>query len=181
VAYAAGSASDSLASPTAGVGLTSGQVMLFSFDAGFAQRGSVAAPYIYRNASPWDSVVSSSNTQVITGVRGTPGQRLTYEQYLRPSASANARVTVKTATGAGTVNVDNVSLRPVTGYSVADPRQWAAAIYPTGAGQYVDCDTLGWGAGCTTVNVDGTPVALPTTLPAGTSWLLLRTSSPFRR
>ena len=43
------------------------------------------------------------------------------------------------------------------------------------------CGEFGWPAGCSLTNLDGVPLSLPLTVPAGSQAMVLWADSPYRR
>ncbi len=180
-AYRPANASASLSSSTFSVAGAS--LYLVKVTAGFNGTANISHPYIGRATSPFDSMIAGADTSVLTATSGGAGDTLRFESFSRTSSSGSARMHLKASNnGSAAVHMDGASMRAVSGYQLADPAAWSAFVYaPRSGGRYVDCSTLGWGAGCTAVDVDGASVGLPTTIPAGTARLLLRTNSTWRR
>ena len=142
----------------------------------------VAAPYISRDASPWDSMADERGYTSIGPRRAAVAGALPFEAYFMPKAANPARVNLQLETLRQAVAFDNVSVREVTGYTAARPADWVAlAFAPSDSARSVGCAELGWPAGCSAVGLDGQPVPLPLALPAGSERLLMRADSGFRR
>ena len=110
------------------------------------------------------------------------GEVIRYEGFFTAKSSDLAKVYLQSTTVGVPVFYDNVSVRELTGYSFSTAADWSALAYaPRSGGRTVTCASLGWGSNCTAVGLDGTAVALPTTLAAGTQQLFLRTDSIWRR
>ena len=69
------------------------------------------------------------------------------------------------------------------GWGFSGPREWAATVMaPRNAPKTVaTCAELGWPAGCSLTNLDGAPLSLPLTVPAGRQAMVLWADSPSRR
>ena len=180
VSFTAGDPGDLLASrPFA---LRPGAVYAYRLRATFAQVGSIAPPYISRDTTPWDSMADARGFASSTPLRGAAGATLAYEAFFVARASDPARVNLQLRSYGAAVVLDAVSVREVTGWSVARSSDWSALAYARpDAARAVGCAELGWPAGCSALGLDGQPVPLPLQLAAGTERLLMRADSPFRR
>lgn|GEM_PF-2040646 len=180
VSFTAGDPGDLLASrPFA---LRPGTVYAYRLRATFAQAGSIAPPYVSRETTPWDSMADTRGFATSTPLRGSAGETLAYEAFFVARAADPARVNLQLRSYGAAVALDAVSVREVTGWTVARSGDWSALAYARpDAARAVDCAELGWPAGCSALGLDGQPVALPLQLAAGTERLLLRADSPFRR
>lgn len=180
VSFTAGDPGDLLASrPFA---LRAGAVYAYRLRATFAQGGSIAPPYISRDATPWDSIADARGFASSQALRGAAGETLVYEAFFAARAAEPSRVNLQLRTYGSAVALDAVSVREVTGWTAARSSDWSALAYARpDAARSVDCAELGWPAGCTAFGLDGQTVPLPLQLAAGTERLLLRGDSPFRR
>lgn len=144
--------------------------------------GSVGLPYISRSVSPWDPMTDSRGFVGYGSRRAGAGERLSYERFFSPKAGDAAQVNLQLETLRAPVAFDSVSVREVLAFEPAQPRDWSALLLaPAGAALTVACGDLKWPVGCSAMDVDGRTLAMPTTLAPGTSRLLLRADSPFRR
>ena len=142
----------------------------------------VAAPYISRDISPWDSMADARGFVGYGTRRVNAGEVLQHESYFIPKAAYPARVNLQLETLGVPVAVDTISVREVTGYGLAQASDWVAlAVAPAQTARSVGCAELGWPAGCSAVALDGQLVVLPLALPANGARLLLRADSAFRR
>lgn len=142
----------------------------------------VGSPYISREVTPWDSMADSRDFTGYGPRHGAAGETLSYEVFFAPKAADLARVNLQLQSLHTPVAFDNVSVREITGTSVAAAADWAALAWaPADASRSVGCAELGWPAGCSAIGPDGMPVSLPVAVSAGTQLLLLRGDSPFRR
>jgi hypothetical protein len=138
--------------------------------------------YISREGSPWDAMADSQGLVGYSPLRSAGAGPLSYESYFVAKASDAARVNLALDTANVPVTFDKVSVREVTGYTVAAATNWSALAHaPMDTARSIGCAELGWDTGCTALGLDGQPVTLPLTLAAGTQRLLMRGDSPFRR
>ncbi|MBC7727444.1 MAG: right-handed parallel beta-helix repeat-containing protein [Microbacteriaceae bacterium] len=154
---------------------------LYTYTARMAQPATLQYPYIGRAVTPYDSMATDhfSSSSKLSGVAG---EVIRYEGFFTAKSSDLAKVYLQSTTVGVPVFYDNVSVRELTGYSFSTAADWSALAYaPRSGGRTVTCASLGWGSNCTAVGLDGTAVALPTTLAAGTQQLFLRTDSIWRR
>ena len=159
--------------------MNAGALHSVRFTAGFVSDGQIGPAYISRTASPWDSL--SGGISPFSGLSGMSGDVIQYEAFFKPTSNL-APLNFYVDTAGATVAFDNVSIREVTGYSLANPSDWAAMVYaPATASLAVDCSSLGWPAGCSVIDIDGVNLTLPITLAPGATRLLLRSDSPLRR
>jgi hypothetical protein len=162
--------------------MSAGQPHLITFQATLAGDATVGAPYIARSASPYTNIVDARGFASPTVLNSVSGDVIAYEAFFVPAAADTSRANLKVATPNVNVAFDNVSLRAVTGYTVSAVADYARSVHAEpSAPLTVDCPNLGWPAGCTAMDVNGATVALPTTLPAGSSALLFRANSAWRR
>ena len=142
----------------------------------------VGPPFVGREASPWD-VMADGRGFVGYGPRqGAAGEKLQYETHFVPKSSDPARVNLQIETAGVQVAFNAVSVREVIAYSAAKASDWSAlAFAPTDTARTLGCAELGWPAGCRAIGLNGEPLALPLTLPAGTMLPLFRADSPYRR
>ena len=142
----------------------------------------LGAPYISRDGTPWDSMADAAGWASYTARSAAAGERLDYEAFFIAKGANPARVNVQLETPGLNVLVDSVSVREVLGYTTATPAEWVRVVSaPAAAPRSVGCVELGWPAGCTALDLNGEPVALPHTLPAGSDQLLMRADSALRR
>ena len=142
----------------------------------------VGAPYIGRASTPWD--VMSDERGFVGYLRrgGQAGEVVDYESFFVAKSNVAARINIQLETLRTPVTFKHASVREVVGATPARNADWVAlASAPPDAGRTVGCADLGWPAGCSVIGLDGTAMALPLTLPAGTDRLVLRADSNFRR
>lgn len=174
-----GTNTDYLASPPFSMKANAPHV--FGYTARLDQAATLRFPYIGRDAAPYDSMATGafSSSSKLSGVAG---EVIRYEGFFTAKASDPARVNLQSKTVGVPVYFDNVSVRELQGFSFSTAADWSALAYaPKSGSRTVTCGSLGWDSTCSAVTVDGTPVALPTTLAAGTQQLYLRADSPWRR
>lgn len=174
-----GTNTDYLGSPS--FSLKTNAPYLYSYTARLGQAATLRFPYIGRDVTPYDSMATGpfSSSSKLSGVAG---EVIRYEGFFTAKDSAPARVYLQSRTVGVPVFFDNVSVRELTGFSFSTAADWSALAYaPRSGARAVSCASLGWGSSCSAVTVDGTPVALPMTLPAGTQQLFLRSDSPWKR
>ena len=180
VSFTAGDPGDLLASRP--FTLRPGAVYAYSLSATFAHSGSIAPPYISRDSTPWDSMADARGFASSGPLRGAAGETLAYEAIFVARAADPSRVNLQLRSYGSAVALDAVSVREVLGWTAARSSDWSALAYARpDAARAVDCAELGWQVGCSALDLDGQPVALPLQLAAGTERLLLRADSPFRR
>jgi hypothetical protein len=178
--FRTGGANDSLMS--APFVMTAGVPHLVSFTAVFGAAGSVASPYIFKAASPYSNALDASGFRSWTARDGLASDVQDYMAIFVPALSDPVRLALKVATAGVPISFDQISVRRLFGYSLSGVAEYAAVVHAEpGQTVNVTCATLGWADGCTAVQLDGRPAALPQTLPAGTSALYLRGNSPWRR
>lgn len=178
--FSVGGGTDSLMSVT--FNMVAGQLHLITYNATLGGDAVLGAPYIARSASPYTNIVDSRGFASPTVLNSAAGDVIGYEAFFAPAAADTSRVNLKVNTAQVNVAFDNASLRPVSGYTVSTVSDYATSVHAEPTAQLtVDCTNLGWPVGCTAMDVNGTAVALPTTVPAGTSALLFRANSPWRR
>jgi hypothetical protein len=176
-----GQANDRLASPHFQMAV--GTQYLVSFTAAFSGAGDIGHPDIARPGTPFESFIDSSGLRSSnTTLTGRAGDVIRYEAFFTASSNDAARINLRVYTPGVPVAFDSVSLRPVTGYQVSNFSDWGAVVSaPQQSSRQVSCGELGWASGCVAVDADGNSVAMPTTLAAGASKLLLWANSPWRR
>jgi parallel beta-helix repeat protein len=179
-AFATTGASDSMAGAT--LSLTSNAMYAISYSNHFDQAATIAMPYVGMAAAPYSNMVlGGTSVSYLNAVSGSPGDDIDVQMLFVSGITAGGKANLKVATPGVSVYFDNVSVRPVTGYSVSVASAWsAAATAPLGTSKSFDCVALGWTAGCSAMDLNGTPIALPVVVPAGSTRLLLRSDSPFR-
>lgn len=142
----------------------------------------VGPPYVSRELSPWDVMADAKGFAGYIPRRAGAGETLMYESYFMPKSSASARVNLQIETVRVPVALDSISVREITGFSLAYLWDWSAVVFaPSDSARTVGCAELGWPVGCSVIGTAGEAVALPLTLPAGTARLLMRGDSVFRR
>jgi hypothetical protein len=142
----------------------------------------VGEPYLSRDVTPWDGMPDYRGVTSYSPRRAAAGEVLDYEGFFIPKDSTNARLNLQLQTLGMAVGFDAVSVRAITGYTAAQVGDWTAlALAPAENARVIGCAELGWPEGCSAMWLNGQPVNLPMTLPAGNEVLLLRADSPFRR
>lgn len=161
--------------------LRAGATYVYSYTAVLGGTATLPFPYIGRDGPPYDSMATGAFSSQ-SPLSGVAGQTIRYEGFFTAKAADPARVYVQVKTPGVPVVFDNVSVRELNGYSFAKTADFAQVAHaPTGTPRVVSCSTLGWDAACTATTITGAPVTLPTTLPAGSAQLFLRSNSPWRR
>ena len=142
----------------------------------------VGLPYIAR-PDTWGNINDHRGFVTLSGRALKPGQAHHYEAFFAPASNLPAQVVVQLETLTMPVHFDAVSIREVLGWSFSGPREWAAAVMaPRSAPKTVaSCGEFGWPAGCSLTNLDGVPLSLPLTVPAGSQAMVLWADSPYRR
>lgn len=172
--FAALTVNDTVISPA--FHLAAGAMYQVSFDAAFLTPGSAARPGVVGEASERGLAANLSSASVLNGL---PGQTLRYTGQF--SAAAGETGTLRLAGSPGAVlGFDNVSLRPVTGYSTPAPAEWMRTAWADSRGATVGCTTLGWPEGCTITDLDGRTLGQPVVLPPFEAKTVLRGDSPAR-
>ncbi|MBK9684712.1 MAG: right-handed parallel beta-helix repeat-containing protein [Betaproteobacteria bacterium] len=145
-------------------------------------RATVGLPYIAR-PDTWDNINDQRGFVTLSGRELMPGQVHHYEAFFAPAADLTAQVVLQLETLTTPVHFDAVSIREVLGWGFSGPREWASAVMaPRNAPKTVaTCAELGWPAGCSLTNLDGAPLSLPLTVPAGRQAMVLWADSPSRR
>lgn len=144
--------------------------------------GTVGAPYISRDGSPWDGLQDTQGFIGYTPRTGAPGESLVFETFFVSKESASGRVNLQLDTLGVPFIFHAVSVKEVTGYKTAGLESWARVVsVPAGSANIIDCQALGWPTECVVVDQSGSPVKLPLELEPGTTLLLLRVDSPFKR
>lgn len=142
----------------------------------------IGPPYVSRETTPWDVMADAKGFTGYIPRRAGAGETLLYESYFMPKSSDPARVNLQVHSVRVPVAFDSVSVRRITGFTLANPDDWSSVVFAPSAGaRTVDCAELGWPTGCSVIGIAGEAVALPLTLAAGTSRLLMRGDSVFRR
>ena len=180
--FTAGHRGDLLASPP--FVMRPGAAHLYRVTAAMpATSSAILAPaYISRETTPWDAMSDSRGFASYGPRRAAAAETLSYEAFFVPKEAALSRVNLQLETLRVAVGLDTVSVREISSYTAARVTDWAALAYaPTGAARTLGCAELGWSSGCSAIDLDGLPVALPLSLAAGTERLLLRADSNFRR
>jgi parallel beta-helix repeat protein len=175
----AGTPDDWVASPE--FTMNAGKPHLYSYAATLHGAATLSWPYISRSVTPWDSMATGPFSSSVS-LSGTSGQVIRYEGFFTPKSNAGARVNLQIKTPRTAVSFDSVSVREITGFSFSTIADWGTVVTaPPTAARTVTCATLGWESGCSVVTADGTAVAMPQTLTAGSSQLYLRANSTWRR
>lgn len=142
----------------------------------------VGPPYVSREESPWDVMADAKGFTGYIPRRAGAGETLLYESYFMPKSSDPARVNLQVHTARVPVAFDSISVREITGFTLANPGDWSAVVFaPSDSTRMVGCAELGWPNGCNVIGTAGEAVGLPLTLAAGTARLLMRGDSVFRR
>ena len=177
----AGAVNDRLSSPL--FRMTAGAQYMVSFTASFAGTADIAHPNIARPDTPFESFIDAQGLKSKnTTLSGKAGDVIAYEAFFTAASSEAARINLRVETPGVAVAYDSVSLRPVTGYDVSNFGDWGSVVSaPSDTAKTVACADLGWPASCSVIDVDGNAVAMPATLGAGTSRLLLLSNSAWRR
>lgn len=174
-----GTSTDYLSSPN--FSLKPNAPYYYTYTARLAQAATLRYPFIGRAVTPYDSMATGPFSSS-TNLSGVAGEVIRYESFFTAKAGDPAKVYLQSKTVGVPVFYDNVSVRELTGFSFSTAADWSALAYaPRSGTRTVTCESLGWGSNCTAVGLDGLPVALPATLPAGTQQLLLRANSAWRR
>jgi hypothetical protein len=161
--------------------MNAGKPHLYSYAATLHGAATLSWPYISRSVTPWDSMATGPFSSSVS-LSGTSGQVIRYEGFFTPKSNAGARVNLQIKTPRTAVSFDSVSVREITGFSFSTIADWGTVVTaPPTAARTVTCATLGWESGCSVVTADGTAVAMPQTLTAGSSQLYLRANSTWRR
>ncbi len=178
--FSTGHPGDYLASP--GLMLEAGSTYLYRTRLAGATAGlKLAWPYISRDASPWDAVAEPGAAVALAPRSLRAGTFNAFEAFFVPRETAQARVHFQLE-APGTAVVDAVSVRKVMGVAAAQVDEWARIVTaPVQQSQRIGCASLQWPENCRAIDRDGTAVALPLDIPAGTARLLLRADSPHRR
>jgi hypothetical protein len=176
----AGTVNDRLSTPI--FNMVAGAQYKVSYIAAFSGAASIAHANIARPQTPFDSFVDApglrSTNMTLTG---RPGEIINYEAFFTASSSDAARINLRVETPGVPVMFDSVSLRAVVGYEVSNFADWGVAVSaPANVPRTVGCSDLGWPANCVVIDVDGLAVAMPLTVSAGNSRLLLLSNSAWR-
>ncbi|MFY9509560.1 MAG: right-handed parallel beta-helix repeat-containing protein [Rubrivivax sp.] len=176
----ASTVNDSLMSPA--FNLAVGVPHRVTFSASLATAGNIATPYVGRTSPLTGSVVAAPGFSSTTSRSGAAGSTIQYEGFFVAASSDTARLNLKVASAGTAVGFDRVSLKPVLGYSLAKVAEYAVAVHAeNGSTLPLACADLGWPAGCVVKDLNGAAVAMPLTLAAGQSALLLRANAPWAR
>jgi len=180
VRMTSGMAGDRLSSPI--FRMTAGTQYIVSFTASFSAATEIAHPNIARPETPYDSYVAAPGLRSSNStLQGHAGESMRYEAFFTASSGDPARINLRVATPGVAVAFDSVSLRPVTGYTMSNFGDWGAVVLaPPASPVTVGCADLGWASNCTAIDVTGAVVAMPVTLPAATSRMLLWSNSAWR-
>ena len=175
------SSSDQLYSTTPFT-MVPGNMYVVRFRAGMGGTGSITFPFVNRSLSPWTSLLPADAWKGVKPIGGSTGDVITFEGIFKPTSSEPARVSLRTAAPGVPVNFDSVSVKRVTGFTMGSPADWATSVGgPLAPASTVTCASLGWPANCSAMGANGAAVTLPLALAAGTTKLLLRADSPWRR
>jgi parallel beta-helix repeat protein len=162
--------------------MTSGAMYVARMSVAFDSDATILPPYISMASPPNNTVYDTDGKTYINGLSGATGDSLDTETFFHANGTMSARTGLKIRTPNAPVAFDNVSVKQVTGYTIPSSSSWIAEVQaPAGASATISCSTLGWGGSCQAMAIDGTPIALPETLPAGSTQLLMRANSPLRR
>lgn len=174
-----GTADDWVASPD--FVMNAGKPHLYAYTATLHGAATLGWPYVSRSVTPWDNMATGAYS-TSAGLSGTAGQVIRYEAFFTPKSNAPSRVNLQVKTPRTSVSFDSVSVREITGFAFSSIADWGTVVSasPTAA-RTVTCATLGWENGCNVAGADGTTIAVPHTLPAGTAQLYLRANSAWRR
>lgn len=154
---------------------------LYSYTATLGGNATIRYPYVSQMASPWGSMAATGYTSSVSLI-GTTGQVINYQAFFTAVSGDQARVNLQLSTLHVPVTFDNVSVKEITGDAFSSTSDWAVVAYaPVTSPTTVTCASLGWGNSCSVTAPDGTAIALPQTLAAGTSQLYLRADSAWRR
>ena len=147
-----------------------------------AAAATVGAPYIGRAVTPYDTLSDALGFVSYLSRGGQAGEVVDYETFFVPKSNDAARINMQLDTLRTPVTFTLASVREVSSITAARSADWVAlASAPADTARKVGCTELGWPAGCRAIGLDGTLLALPLTLPAGTDRLVMRADSPFRR
>jgi parallel beta-helix repeat protein len=173
------STSDQLYSTTPFV-LQPRKLYAVSFTAALGGTGAVTFPFINRSKSPWTSLLPSNAWSKIKPISGNAGDVIEFEGMFSPTSDEPARVSLRTAAPGVPVHFDSVSVREVVDFETGSPAAWTAIVGNSlTPASTVTCQSLGWPAGCTAVDVGGARVTFPLSLPARTTRMFLRTDTPW--
>jgi parallel beta-helix repeat protein len=154
---------------------------LYAYTAALGGAATLGWPYLSRAVTPWDSMALSGFTSSV-GLSGAAGQVMRYEGFFTPKSAEPTRVNLQLQTAGVPVSFDSVSVREISGFSFAKSSDWGVVAYaPISGPTTVTCASLGWGSTCSVAGIDGKSIALPQTLPAGSSQLYLRADSAWRQ
>jgi Right handed beta helix region len=182
VSLTAGHGSDLLASDS--FNLSTGAPHVYRWTAAMPaiSGAKVGQPYISRAASPWDPISDSQGHVTYGPRRGAANEVLDYQSFFIAKTSDAARVNLQLESLGLPVAFDNVSVREVTGYRVAQASEWRGSVTaPADTALTVSCGSFGWPVNCLAMGIDGQALAMPLLVPAGSSKLVLRADSPLRR
>ncbi len=179
--FTSGFAGDRLSSPH--FNMVAGTQYMVTFSASLLGSTSVAHPDIARVTTPFESYIAPPGLRAknIT-MNGRAGDTLQYEAFFTASSSDVARVNLRVADPRVPVAFGAISLRPVTGYAISNFTDWGAVVVAPASGTRTwACADLGWSAGCSVTDIQGNSVAMPVTLAANQTKLLLWSNSSWRQ
>jgi len=142
----------------------------------------LAQPMITQSVSPWASVTGPAGMTTVNPAKVGTGDVLSVEYWFTSSMTSPARTNLKNVTLGVPVAYGNVSVRAVTGYSLAAVSDWAGVAQSAPATTTtVSCATFGWPSTCTATDLAGNAISFPYTVPAGSAEIFLRTDSSWHR
>ena len=163
--------------------MKAGSQYYISYVASFGGQATISHPNIARPVTPYESYVDPAGLSTgNTTLSGAKGESLKYEAFFVSTSNDDAIAHFRIETVGVPVAFDSVSLRPVIGYTISHLSDYSAVVSQSaGASKVLGCSDLGWAASCSVVDIDGTSVAMPVTLNAGSTRFLLWANSPWRR
>jgi len=165
--FSAGTAYDVLSTPS--FGTSNGALYRLKFNGSFLTDGAMSIP----------GTAGGTGLSSFVNRSSTAGQTVNYEGFFAATGTSS-RINLG-ATAGTRIGYDGLSVKQITGYTLAKPSDWAAYAYATPtAGKTVDCSTLGWASGCSVTDGNGAAVSLPTTLAAGQAKLFLLKNTALR-
>jgi len=165
--FSAGTAYDVLSTPS--FGTSNGALYRLKFNGSFLTDGAMSIP----------GTAGGTGLSSFVNRSSTAGQTVNYEGFFAATGTSG-RINLG-ATAGTRIGYDGLSVKQITGYTLAKPSDWAAYAYATPtAGKTVDCSTLGWASGCSVTDGNGAAVSLPTTLAAGQAKLFLLKNTALR-
>lgn len=172
--------SDTLLSPA--FTLPTAGLYQLSFDRGFIAANAITLQGLARTTSPWDSLIDTTSVKTPYPMSGDMGDSGTNTLLFTATKSGTGIMGLRLQSNGKAVTFDNLSLRQVLGYSVASVSDWVRTVHASaGTASTVTCTSLGWPSNCAVMNLSGNAIALPATVPAGSSAIYLRADSPWRR